>query len=396
MPLFWLSFLLSLLLPGCRKKDSDSEEKAAPIIKALHYYNHYPFNFVYTASVTLGGQEIEAVVDTGSSNLLVIGDEAHCPGCINKYGYTSTYTPSSKSRALSSSWTMNFAPIGAATVEGYQDDVQISGLALPAFSFGLVVAEEGIPNIWGLAYAQLARPALAPQPPLFDVLTQAGNLENQFSMRLCGRKTGSRMVLGGWDADVLAHLDQVKWTPVQQKRWYSVGVTRMSMQVTGDTTPSWSWEPRAFETLIVDSGTNPLVLPSDEVAAVVMVLKEVAAASSISIPDAFWPTTGPGGAATLTDAQVAQFPPLLLTLENQQDINAPITLSISSSIYFQTQADGQRFLGIQPGSSSLFILGTVLMENYVVLHDRGSLSITNSDPDLTARLGFYPIGELCR
>ncbi len=393
MPLLWFSLFLSLVTVGCQKKNSDSQENGAPIVQTLQYYNHYPFNFVYTAPVTLGGQVIETVLDTGSSNLLVIGDATQCPGCVNEYGYDSTYTPSASGHALTSAWTMNFLPIGSATVNGHQDTAKFAGVTLPNFSFGLVIEEQGIPNIWGLAYAQLARPSLAPQPPLFDTLVQAQNLQNQFSLRLCGSKTGSRAVFGGFDSAVA--MEQVKWTPIQGKNWYVINVTSMDMQPSGDLTSSWSWQPSESETLIVDSGTNPLVLPSDQVDALVVVLKEIATAASISIPDAFWPTTGPGSATALTDAQVAQFPPITLTLENQQDAANPVSLSISPSIYFQTQADGQRFLGIEPGSSSLFILGTVLMENYVTLHDRGSLSVTAPNPDPAARLGFFPVAGLC-
>ena len=374
--------LCGFLFTGCRNSNVDSTDASPPIIKNLRYYTHFPFNFVYTSTIAIGGQTIETVMDTGSSNLLVIGDASHCVGCVNEYGYTSTYTPGAGSTALSSSWTMNFAPIGSAKVTGYQDAVKVDGISLPAFSFGMVVQEKEIPNIWGLAYSQLANPSIAPQMPLFDSLVQARNLEDQFSLKLCGRKSGSRIVLGGFDTD--AKLDQVKWTPIQGKRWYTVSVSRMSLMPTTSAS-TWTWDPIAFDTLIVDSGTNPLVLPSDQVAILVSVLQEVAENAGISIPTTFWPTTGQGGTATLSDAEIAKFPPIVLTLDNQQDLTTSISLSISPSIYFQTQEDGQRFLGIEPGRGSFSILGTVFMENYVVLHDRGSVN----------RLGFFPVAGLC-
>ena len=395
MRLLWLPLFFFYYIGSCGNKNKASAGTTPTIVKALQYYNHFPFNFVYTTMMTLGGQQIETVMDTGSSNLLVIGNATLCPGCSNEYGYTSTYTPSTQAHALSSFWSMDFAPIGSASVNGYQDAAQVGGIVMPAYAFGLVVAEQGIPNIWGLAYRQLASPSDAPQTPLFDQMVQTGKMENQFSLRLCGRKTGSKVTLGGFDDALAANLSLVKWTPIQQKEWYSVAVTSMTMQTSTSSTPNWTWSPATSDNIIVDSGTNPLVLPSEEVASLVAVLKEIATTASIVIPDSFWPTTGQGGAMSLTDTQIAIFPPILLTFANQQDTGAPFTLSIASSTYFQTQANGQRFLGVEPGNS-IYILGTVFMENYVVLHDRGTLTTPASGSDPTARIGFYPLTGLCQ
>ena len=394
------ALLCSLALFGCGSHHQASGGSAppnpgtgAPREMPLKYYNHFPFNNVYTIGVQVGGQTLESVLDTGSSNLLVLGDAAHCPACTNEYGYQSTYSPAAGSQALTTSWSMNFAPIGAAQVQGYQDTVSWDDLTLPGFKFGLVTAEKGIPNIWGIAYQSLASPYGAPQTPLFDALAQAGSLKNQFSLRLCGLKAGSNITLGGFDAALVDKMAQVQWTPITAKIWYSVTVERMYGGATPNAAAAWSWAPAASDRVIVDSGTNPLVLPAAQMAPLVAWLRSVATQNGLTLPADFWPTAaGPGGYAALSAADVAKFPPLLVDLAGTSDAQKTITLSIAPSVYFQTREDGQRYLGIEPGQGSVYILGTVFLENYVVLHDRGVAGLM---PDPSARLGFYPIDGLC-
>jgi len=385
-----LGFFLAL---GCGKPEAVSLSAAysPSITMPLTYYNTFAFNHVYTTTLTLGGKPIETVLDTGSSNLLVIGDGTLCPGCVNEYGYNSTYTPGSTAQSLGTTWSMSFAPIGSAEITGYEDTMVAGGITLPKQGIGVVTSEQGIPNIWGIAYADLANPSGDPQTPLFDAMVTKGSLQNVFSLRLCGTQPGSRMVLGDYDSSV--SLSGVLWTPIAQKQWYVMEVSRMYLS--DSTGLSWSWTPGNYATVIVDSGTNPLVLPSRNIAALVSVLQSVATAHNISIPTSFWPTTGPGDTATLSDEDIAVFPAILLDIPSVDNPSEAITLSISPQTYFQTQKTGERYLGIEPGSGNLYILGTVFMENYVVLHKRGALD-TSSATDPTAQIGFYPIAGLCK
>lgn len=413
--------LAALPLVHCgRHSSSGGGNGAAPIVQAatsaaivtdLKYYNHFPFNNVYTTVINLGGQNLEMVMDTGSSNLLAIGDAQHCSNCQNEYGYNSVYSPGATSQALKSSWSVSFLPIGSAKIQGYQDQVSFAGHTIDNSPFGLVTSEVGIPNIWGIAYQVAAHPYDAPQLPLFDALVSTAKLANQFSMRLCALKTGSSMTLGGFDAGVADKMAQVQWTPVVQRLAYSIAVTRM--YVTPVTTSgtgaasqanSWAWTLDAGESIIVDSGTNPLVIPAANVATLVQLLKQVAVNNSITIPDSFWPTaTDHGGYATLTDAEIAKFPSISMDIAARDPATGAagtvagsktFTLTIAPSTYFQTREDGRRFLGIESAASTN-ILGTVLMENYVVLFDRGSLDnrVVN---DPTARVGFLPNSGLCK
>jgi hypothetical protein len=354
---------------------------SAAVVSTLKYYNHFPFNNVYTIALDLGGAPLEAVLDTGSSNLLALGDQALCPGCINEYGYDSVYTPGAGAQALGTGWRMNFAPIGQATVEGYADSVAFGGQTLSDFHFGLVKAEQGIPNIWGIAFANLAHG----QTPLFDALVANGKLQDEFSLRLCGLKSGSNATLGGYDAAVSDKLDQVQWTPLGYKQWYQITVKKIYLAGAAGAAPAWSWSPAASDTIIVDSGTNPLVLPSAEITPLVQALSAAATQAGVSLPSGLWPTaTGEGGFAAVADADIAKLPAISFDLESAADPTATFTVTVAPSTYFQTREDGQRYVGIQPGPPA-YILGTVFMENFVVLHDRTG----------SGRLGFYPNAGLC-
>ncbi len=383
----------------------------AEIVTDLKYYNHFPFNNVYTTVINLGGQNLEMVMDTGSSNLLAIGDGQHCSNCQNEYGYTSVYSPGATSQALKSSWSVSFLPIGTAKIQGYQDQLSFAGHTVANNPFGLVTSEVGIPNIWGIAYQAAGHPRAAPQLPLFDALVSSASLANQFSMRLCALKTGSSMTLGGFDSGVSDKMAQVQWTPVAQRLAYSISVTRLYVNpvtTSGSGAASqaspWTWTLDAGDSIIVDSGTNPLVIPAANVATLVQLLKQVAVDNSISIPDSFWPTaTDHGGYATLTDAEIAKFPAISMDIAARDPATGAastvagsktFTLTIAPSTYFQTREDGQRFLGVESATSTN-ILGTVFMENYVVLFDRGSLDNTVVN-DPTARVGFLPNSGLCK
>jgi hypothetical protein len=344
--------------------------------------------------VTMGDQSIEAVVDTGSANLLVIGDSAHCENCKNDYGYDSVYTPGPTSQEGTDKWYMNFAPIGQASVQAYEDNVALEKYTLNSYSFGLVIAEKGIPNILGLAYKGVARPSPNPQTPFFDALVTKYKFKNQFSMNLCRNKKGSNLTLGGYEAGLASKMSSVLWTPISQKIWYSVKVSKMYTSETAlDLVPGsqWVWDLSSSDTIIVDSGTNPLVISSEQIPSLVSVLKDFAELNNISIPENFWPTAQVKGSSTnLTDEEIAKFPVIYLDFLSLESSTKSFALSITPQNYFQTQADGKKFLGIEPGNG-FYILGTVLMENYVVLHDRGSL-----DPnDTNSKIGFYPNTEFC-
>ena len=398
IPLF---MALSLTALGCHKSTKEGPADAAvaygdPVSSPLKYYNHWGFNQVYTLPVDVGGQSIEAVLDTGSANLLVIGDQSICPNCKNEYGYTSVYKQSASGKFLDYSWGMSFLPLGKATVSGFQDRVSFAGVNLSQYQLGLVTAEQGIPNIWGIGYRDSARPAASPQTPLFDALASAAHWRNQFSLRLCGLKVGSNITLGGFDSVLSTRLSEVQWTPIVDRSQYGIIAKRVYVNGSGNSTnPEWSWTPEFGETLLVDSGTNPIVLPSLTVSKLIALLKDVAIKNGISLPDDFWPgSSGPGGYANLSPSNIGKFPDILLDLEEYGDTKKVFTLKITPQYYFQTRDDGKQFLGIEAGDE-VNILGTVFMENYLVLFDRGSID-SSAYVDPTARVGFLPIAGLCR
>lgn len=401
-PLVRVMILGLALLSACSKHSSSSGggggaavATASQVVKPLKYYNFYPFNNVYTLPVGIGGESVEAVLDTGSANLLAIGDSAHCKNCVNAYGYSSIYTPTAASKQLATSWSISFLPIGEAQVQGYADTLTFNGLTVKSYPFGLVTSELNIPNIWGIAYQSGASPESDPQLPPFDALMAAGNWANQFSLRLCALKNGSNITLGGFDSSVPTGSAKILWTPVVERQAYDVGVSRMYITGTGTTaSPQWVWAPTGSEPIIVDSGTNPIVIPSAMIPTLVNLLSSTAVSLGLTIPLSFWPTaTAKGGFATIAAADVAKFPTIQLEMTNFSGSGKTITLSIQPSTYFQTRQDGARFLGFEGGSGT-YILGTVFMENYVVLFDRGNPDMTVLN-DPTARVGFYPNAGLC-
>lgn len=394
----FLFFLESCSNDSKGSGSSSGSSAPKPVTETLKYYNHYPFNFVYTMNLTLGNQSIEAVVDTGSANLLVLGDSTLCTSCVNDYGFTSLYSKGANSLSLDTSWYMNFAPIGFANIQGYQDNLKAFGNTLSTYSFGVVTSEKGIPNIIGLGYKAVASPTDSPQTPVFDSLISKYKFNNQFSTTLCGTKKGSNLTIGGYDSVLSSVLSKVQWTSISQRKWYQVSLSKMYTSETtafGFATSQWSWEPTSSDNVIVDSGTNPLVIPSAQIEPLVAVLKSFASSNSINIADSFWPTSSAKGSfATIADADIAKFPDLKFDFPTFSDENKNFTLTVKPSMYFQTRADnGQRYLAIQGGSGP-YILGTAFMESYVVLHNRGAFNSASTDS--SAKVGFYPSDSFCR
>lgn len=413
--------ILFFSLIFCSTEDEKKEKTSSatsgalqePIVSSLKYYTEFPYNYVYTTTLQVANQGIEFVVDTGSSNLLILGDNSLCSNCANDYGFDSEFSLESSTSKLDSSWSMFFEPRGIANVEGYSDKVIWGDYTLASHAFGVVVFETEVPNILGLGYRTLAQPPIRAQLPLLERLRNSYNFKNQFSLLLCDTRGTSTLTIGGYDSKITDLIDQVQWTPIPSKQWYTVRPQKLYIQDPNSSSQNlWNWNVQESQTVIIDSGTNPMILPSADLESLIATLKNIVSQNNIEIPDSFWPsgdTQGEGFA--LSDEEIAKFPDILIDLPNYNDTSQTITLNITPQIYLQktigsieTESNGntttieqeQRLFSFegQESSTGLLVLGSVFMEHYLVLHDRGDEKTVDNDP--AARLGFYSSSSLCQ
>lgn len=324
-----------------------------------------PRHGVYMATLALGtpAQEVNAIIDTGSANLVVMGPG--CEGCdaVDYRPETSTtasepgaaFTIMYGSAALSATTTTDMVGLPCG------DSVEAS--------FGVATQVAHLPSsILGLAYQSLAEPSDAPLTPWLDAMVDGGVLADIFSLRLCGAgRSGSHLKLGGMDATIDA--SALTYTPIIEERYYGIAPPSFSLgeAALGD----------GAMTSIIDSGTTLMLVPQAVHQALVTALKAAAEAQGVSaqIPDGVWTGSASdiSARATLSEAEVGAFPPLTLTLQGEGSRDA-FQLQVPPERYFRRASTGDVYLGVRPGPG-MTILGQVFMEGLDVVFDRAEKRI---------------------
>ncbi len=317
------------------------------------------------ATLSLGtpAQNFDAIVDTGSANLVVMGPD--CQGCSSV-----AYRPNASSSADESSSafevTYGSASLGAKRVTDLAglpcgDSVQTE--------FGLATQVSHLPaSILGLGYPSLASPANAPVKPWFDAMVEAGVLEDIFSLRLCGPgRSGSHIKLGGIDASIQP--SELSYTSIVQQSFYVISPPEIALQddKLGD----------GDATTIVDSGTTLMLVPAAVHQALVSRLQAAADAAGFGskIPQGVWTTsaTDISARATLSPSEIAQLPALMVRLRTQSG-DGFFAVKVPPQRYFRRTSSGGVYLGVRP-NQGMTILGQVFMEEHDVVFDRANKRI---------------------
>ena len=319
-----------------------------------------PRHGVYTAILSLGAppQEVRAIIDTGSANLVVMGPG--CEGCdVVDYSPEASTTASEPGAAFAIMY--GSAALSATTIT---DMVGLPCGDPVETSFGVATEVAHLPSsILGLAYEPLASPPEAPLTPWFDAMVDGGELADIFSLRLCGAgRSGSHLKLGGMDETIDA--SALAYTPIVEERYYGIAPPSFSLgeAALGD----------GAATSIVDSGTTLMLVPQAVHQALVTALKAAAEAQGVSaqIPDGVWTGSASdiSARATLSEAEVGALPPLTLTLQGEASDDA-FQLQVPPERYFRRASTGDVYLGVRPGPG-MTILGQVFMEGLDVVFDR--------------------------
>ena len=363
-----LVFSALVLMAGCAGDDAcevwhydlahqPAEEAVAEELDAQHG--------LYVATLEIGtpAQEVDAIIDTGSANLVVMG-----PGCEGCAGVD--YDPQASTTASDEGDAFQIAYGSAALSAMEMTDL----VGLPCgdpiqASFGVATQVAHLPaSILGLAYASLAGPSEAPLTPWFDVMVNGGVLADIFALRLCGpERSGSHLKLGGTDEST--DLARLRYTPIVEARYYAIAPPTFAL---GETEVG-----SAASLTIIDSGTTLMLVPYEVHQALVTALKAAADAQGVSaqIPEGVW-TESPSdisARAALSEAEVAAFPPLTLTLKGEATGDT-FEIEVTPERYLRRASSGDVYLGIRPGPD-MTILGQVFMEGLDVVFDRGATRI---------------------
>lgn len=295
-------------------------------------------------------QTFEVVVDTGSSNLILLGDSSLCDNCAAEVGQ-SVYSPSKSSTAQlnETDFTVHYGS-GSLQAREVRDKVAVGSLPPIDYTFAVMTHQAGIQNILGLAYEAVAQPEGNPLTPYFDELVQQAGIANEFSMLLCteGR---SKITLGASDVESSQYFDLV------EEKWYVISPKRM--QVKGGKRLG-----RFSAPAVVDSGTTDLLVSASMHGKILRALVPVAKKNGVDLSHELIRTTA---------EVIAQFPVLQIVAKNTDGEMA--TLDISPETYFREVATVGYTLAISVTNTANVLLGEVFMENYHVVFDRANKRI---------------------
>ncbi len=370
--------------PGAPPADEQCSEGAT---HALTRGGLAPLELFHTSSLYFvnleigagdGVQELPFAIDTGSASLVAQGNPDLCPTCSGH----PRYAPSGSSEPTASgSYALVFGS-GSGTAQTYVDDVKIGCEPSSRLSFAVLNEAQGMPNILGLAYASLVTPGEA--PAFFDQIAAEDELEDVFSLLLCGSK-GGHLTLGKAAENI--DIGSAEYTPILEESYYVVDAKEVRVKGAASLGTFPSTSDPSLDRPIVDSGTTMLLLPDSIVTPLVEEMKQRASAAGLAIDDGFWESTDSAAdihKATITDEQIALFPELELVLADMG--SGTVVVEIAPQTYlrrFGYEEAHDRVFAIR-ATAGRAVLGQVFLENSYVIFDREN-----------QRIGLIPNEGLC-
>ena len=341
----------------------------------------YPLGIYYTR-VTIGNppQAFNVALDTGSGTLIV--PDANCKGCST----TGNRFDSSKSSSIkpvrcdasqscdnycgfagaavsqqctfsNSYQTCNLKnPNTVCTIQGpvYEDDFTLGGLKARA-AFGSITYQTPffqqlmvIDGIVGLA----GETSFHQKEPI-PALAATGQIADQFAFCFANRTQG-RFMLGG-AAPGTYDANNIQWIPLVSE--YAISMT--DLQVAGVSTGF------SAQSIIIDSGTNVLLLDEDSLSGVQQQLTQ-SCPTCAHVNSIF-----NGGCFNFTNAELAAYPPLQLVFGS-----AVLTMPPRSYLVEHPGHFNARCLGIiSTGPGGMLIIGDTLMWEYTMIIDRTNFQV---------------------
>eukprot|EP00124_Ichthyophonus_hoferi_P000253 Ihof_evm9s9 gene=Ihof_evmTU9s9 len=226
----------------------------------------------YVTEITIGGQIFKIMLDTGSSDLLIVGgscvmyeyntcnpqapNKGKCPiSGLDTGSFKGTYTGVSGKNCYGTPGVFTFA-----SFDIYEADVILAGLEAKNQYLGYITSQSvgmwgngqyALDGILGLAYNGLSRIYSKTEgkgDTYMSTMAKQNNLPNALAMCFDPSGHGGKLVVGGGE------LENMQFTPITEKQWYTVNMT--SMSIGGTPLPNCL----GVKT-IVDSGTTEFVVP---------------------------------------------------------------------------------------------------------------------------------------
>lgn len=206
---------------------------------------------VYKAPLMVGSDDnlVEAIVDTASSDL-VINNKSYEIGTDSALGAK----PYGVTRGAQKSLAINA-----------KDTLDVGCMENIKAQFALTAQEQTQDNYLGLAYTNAKQQTGEKNDTsFFNQLRQQEQLDNEFSLALCGARSNSWILLGGIDDKLIPFIGN--FIPIIEKTAYVVpaqNIRRADTKAVFGNFPGYDAADKTGIKTIIDSATSFLLLPSD-------------------------------------------------------------------------------------------------------------------------------------
>lgn len=353
----------------------------------------YPLHYnatqgLYSVKLYVGKQQqpLYALVDTGSSNLNFISTSTKCSDCIFFINNNLLNIAESGIKQLykDSFYGLRYGT-GSGVLQAYSGKVGLSPTTQVPTEFSVYTTGTHVSNILGLAYKNIAVPALYPLQPYFDAIIKHAHL-NGFALRLNGLQAPSSITIGLDNLFKTLKPQHVHYAPIVTNKYYVTLLDGIYGVVNNKRQRIISYSSPITKTAIVDSGTGGyIILPAyDRQQVVNYISKHTPQKLRQRLGNAFWKDN-----LCINNSYIdfKQFPNISFALAKSEAIHKSIFITLkphdyitsggcgrgSSHLAFSTMNTAQKrklprkYVNDYP---SLKILGTPFMEHRLVIFDR--------------------------
>ncbi|XP_019380043.1 PREDICTED: beta-secretase 2 [Gavialis gangeticus] len=353
----------------------------------------------YYLEMLLGSppQQLNILVDTGSSNFAVAGAPNHDVTSYFDTERSSTYTSQGIDvtvKYTQGSWTGVLGKDFVTIPKGINGSYLIN-IATILESENFFLPGVKWHGILGLAYDVLAKPSRSVET-FFDSLVRVAKIPNIFSLQMCGAglpvsgsgTNGGSLVMGGIEPSL--YKGDIWYTPIKEEWYYQVEI--LKLEVEGQNLDLDCREYNA-DKAIVDSGTTLLRLPQKVFTAVVEAIIRTSSIQEFS--SGFW--TGSQLACwDKTEKPWSLFPKISIYLRDENSSRS-FRITILPQLYIQPilgigqNLECYRF-GISSSTNAL-VIGATVMEGFYVIFDRVQKRVGFAVSPC-AEIGGSPVSEI--
>ncbi|MEI6805194.1 MAG: pepsin-like aspartic protease [Myxococcaceae bacterium] len=338
----------------------------------------------------VNGQQIPVLLDTGSSNLILIGDRSLCPTSkcsINTPGEVQ-FSPLPNQQSIGTNYDI-FYGLGNGTLSLYSEPVKLlSDGPEIQYDVGVFTQGEYLDNILGLAYE-----SLLVGPSTYDSFWHhyqaSQTITDVFAINLCMYNNQTSSVeFGSFDPGVNLQYTDILQTPhlarPQDLTYYTVQPLKLWLDDSNSVAfPAISGTDQVYT--IIDSGTGGIFLTDQMLSAI------AAYYESAGIPSEFWDNSPTAQKfVKIKPAQYAKLKPMQIEFSSSTQGGQTFRVALSPDSYlFITAVDsnnnptgyGSLFASTSDvqDSGATLILGTPFMMNAYTVFDRANSRIGLAD-----------------